>query len=153
MSNGDVGYKKPPKHSRFKKGQSGNRSGRPKKERLPNLQKTMKNTLMDDVTVTENGRTAKITKLDAMLKQLINKAAGGHMPSIKLALSLLERMPTVANAEAEWEARAKEAQLLRDRINKRLNRMREVLLKKETDAKAAALASPPAEEGGKGRND
>jgi len=56
---------------------------------------------MDDVTVTENGRTAKITKLDAMLKQLINKAASGHMPSIKLALSLLECMLTVANAEAE----------------------------------------------------
>ena len=28
---GEVGYKKPPKHSQFKKGQSGNPSGRKKK--------------------------------------------------------------------------------------------------------------------------
>lgn len=59
MSDDDtVGYKKPPKHSRWKKGQSGYPAGRRKKKpELPSLEKAMTVTLMDTVTVIENGKT------------------------------------------------------------------------------------------------
>lgn len=132
MSDDDtVGYKKPPKHSRWKKGQCGYPAGRRKKKpELPNLEKAMAATLMDTVTVVENGKTRQITKLDAMMKQLINKAASGHMPSIKLAVGLLERGPKPA---AEGQDYAKHLSSARERVIKRLEQMAERARQKDDE--------------------
>ena len=46
-------YRKPPEHTRFKKGQSGNPRGRPAK----NLPALLAAALNEKVTVTENGKT------------------------------------------------------------------------------------------------
>src|SRR5260370_28213794 len=72
----EVGYKKPPTHSQFKKGQSGNPRGRPR--RAKNLGTILGEALDERVPVTENGRHCKITKADVMLKQLVNPAAQGE---------------------------------------------------------------------------
>lgn len=75
-SNDDsTGYGRPPKATRFKKGRSGNPSGRAKGSK--NLATVLNRTLRERVTVTENGRRRSITKLDAAVKQLVNKAASG----------------------------------------------------------------------------
>ncbi|MCY3732928.1 MAG: DUF5681 domain-containing protein, partial [Chloroflexi bacterium] len=49
----DVGFGKPPKHSRFKKGKSGNPKGRPKGSR--NFSMVVKETLEEPVRVTSHG--------------------------------------------------------------------------------------------------
>lgn len=79
-----VGYGKPPRASQFKKGVSGNPKGRPKGS--PNLVTVLGRTLRERVTVTENGRQYVITKCEAAMKQLVNKAASGDARALQLLL-------------------------------------------------------------------
>ena len=71
----EVGYKKPPKHSRFKPGQSGNPKGRPC--RAKTTAAIIREALKEKVTVTENGRRRPISKLEIIIKQAVNDAAKG----------------------------------------------------------------------------
>lgn len=82
----EVGYKKPPAHTQFQKGQSGNPSGRPKGS--INLATALERELHQRITVKEGGRTRTITKLEAAVKQLINKAASGDPKALALLLNL-----------------------------------------------------------------
>ena len=90
-SNGDadetaVGYCKPPASQQFRKGVSGNPLGRPKG--VCNFATVLTATLSERVTVNENGRRKKITKLEAAVKQLVNRAAAGDARSLQLLLGL-----------------------------------------------------------------
>ena len=87
MDDFEVGYGKPPKDNRFKKGQSGNKAGRPKGSRT--FLTVLENALNERVTVTENGRQRKISKLDAMVTQLVNRAAGGDIKAIQRVSQLV----------------------------------------------------------------
>jgi hypothetical protein len=60
----DVGYGKPPRHSRFKKGRSGNPHGRPQGSR--NMSTLLDRALNEQVVVSENGKRKTITKRDAV---------------------------------------------------------------------------------------
>ncbi len=82
-----VGYGRPPKHSQFKKGVSGNASGRPKGSQ--NVSAVIAAALAERVTVTEKGRKRSISKLEVAVKMLANKAATGDRHAIKLILELL----------------------------------------------------------------
>jgi Family of unknown function (DUF5681) len=70
-----VGYGKPPKETKFMKGRSGNPKGRPKGSR--NLASSFIEIGRERITVTEAGRTRTMTKADAVVYQLTNKAASG----------------------------------------------------------------------------
>src|ERR1700722_14543367 len=69
----DVGFSKPPEESRFRKGVSGNPKGRPKGR--PNIATVLERTLQEKVVINENGVRKTVTKLEAAIKQLMNKAA------------------------------------------------------------------------------
>ena len=71
----EVGYKKPPQSSRFKKGESGNPSGRPRGSK--NLATLLEKELRQRVVVNENGRRRSITKQEAMVKHLVTKQYRG----------------------------------------------------------------------------
>jgi hypothetical protein len=82
MAIGDeVGFGKPPKHSQFRKGISGNPKGRPKGTR--NLATVLANALQERVIINENGRRRTVTKLDAAVKQLVDKAASGDLAAMR----------------------------------------------------------------------
>lgn len=81
-----VGYGKPPEHSRFQAGQSGNPKGRPKGSL--NLATAVNRALREKVVITENGRRKSITKLDAAVKGLINRAVKGDAKATQQLLSL-----------------------------------------------------------------
>ena len=70
-----VGYKKPPKSGQFKPGESGNPRGRPPK--VKNTSDILKKELDQEVTLTEGSQRITLTKKQAMLKHLVNKAVGG----------------------------------------------------------------------------
>src|SRR6202140_2181750 len=83
--NYDVGYGKPPRHSRFEKGHSGNPRGRAKGSR--NLSTLLDSALDERVIVSENGKRKRISKREAILKQLVNKTASGEPKSIQMLLT------------------------------------------------------------------
>jgi uncharacterized protein DUF5681 len=102
----DVGYGKPPTATRFKKGQTGNPKGRPKGAK--GLQASLKRELESKITIYESGRTLRITKAEAMAKQLMNKALKGGDKAIMALLRLDSELygSAVAQLEAETEGTA-----------------------------------------------
>jgi hypothetical protein len=81
-----VGFGKPPKHTRFRQGRSGNPKGRPKGRR--NLATVLERTLQEKVFINENGVRRTVTKLEAAVKQLVNKAAGGDLAALRQLTAL-----------------------------------------------------------------
>ena len=77
-----AGYCNPPAHTRFKRGQSGNPHGRPKGSL--NMASVLERTLREKVVVNEGGKRKTITKLEAAMKQLTNKAASGELKALQL---------------------------------------------------------------------
>jgi hypothetical protein len=82
-----VGYCNPPGHARFKKGQSGNPKGRPKG--TLNMATVLARTLREKVVINEAGRRKTVTKLEASIKQLTNKAASGELKALQLLTALV----------------------------------------------------------------
>lgn len=83
----EIGYKKPPKDSQFRPGQSGNKKGRPKDHR--NTYNMLTEVLDQKICIKENGRDLRISKKLAMIMQLVNKAVKGDVKAIN---SLLPHM-------------------------------------------------------------
>ena len=81
-----VGYCKPPLHTRFAKGVSGNPKGRPKGS--SNILTSVKKALDDTIVVQENGRQRRISKLDAAVIQMVNKAVKGDLRAFQLLTAL-----------------------------------------------------------------
>lgn len=73
----DVGYGKPPKHSRFEKGKSGNPAGRPKKYR------SGISVLEEPVRMTVDGKRREVTAFEASLRKTAQSALEGHLSAIK----------------------------------------------------------------------
>jgi hypothetical protein len=99
----EIGYRKPPKHSQFKKGQSGNSKGRPKKRKsIPELiQEEL------DTEITVGGRT--MTKAQALAVSLVNDSIKGKasarqtlLPLIPPADDELEDFDPSLDDQIEW---------------------------------------------------
>ena len=94
-----VGYKSPPKHTRWKKGQSGNPSGRAKGQR--NLKTDLAAELREVVQISEGRVHRRISKQRALLKGLTARAISGDSRAATLILNLIMRL---LEAEAEVPA-------------------------------------------------
>src|SRR6059058_1541113 len=92
-----VGYCKPPAHSRFRVGQSGNPSGR--RKGLKNFSTVLEKTLQETVVIRENGKTKTISKQEAITKQLVNKAASGDHRAMSLVVTLRSNMEQNSGGE------------------------------------------------------
>jgi hypothetical protein len=77
----EVGYGKPPAHTRFRKGQSGNPSGKPK--RVLSEDEILLRELASKVPVTEGGKQRRMSKLEVMLKQQVNLAMKGDPKAVR----------------------------------------------------------------------
>lgn len=94
-----VGYGRPPHHSRFQKGRSGNPRGRAKGSK--NLAQLIEQEMEIKITITENGQRRRITKREAIAKQLVNKAVGGDPKAIPFLVQQRHR-----DLEIDAEAKA-----------------------------------------------
>jgi hypothetical protein len=86
---GRVGYRRPPKHTRFKPGQSGNPKGRPKHAR--NLKTEFLEELGEVIRVREGDREMKISKQRAFVKALVAAAIKGDMRAANALVSFCTR--------------------------------------------------------------
>ena len=88
--NYQVGYKKPPQHTRFKKGQSGNPRAKPK--RSHDLASLLTEILDERVTMTENGQPRQITKREALVRRVIDRNVLGDPKAMQPFLRLMEEI-------------------------------------------------------------
>ena len=89
MANRNSGYRKPPKHTRFKKGTSGNPTGRPKGSL--SMATVLERALSQTVVIVEGGQKKKVSKMEAAVQQLVDKAIAGDMHAFRV-LSVLTQV-------------------------------------------------------------
>ena len=92
-----VGYGRPPQHTRFKPGHSGNPKGRPKG--TMNLKTDLMEELSERISVSEGGKPKKLSKQRALLKSLVAKAITKDTRAANILLNLMVRLFEVS-AEA-----------------------------------------------------
>jgi hypothetical protein len=81
----EVGYKKPPVTSRFKKGQSGNPSGKPRKIALElNPGKILQSIDNEEIFVNIEGKGKRMPKAEVYFRQLFTKAIKGSLTEARL---------------------------------------------------------------------
>ena len=83
----EVGYGKPPPHTRFVKGQSGNSRGRPRGAK--NIKTLLTKALNELVVVTDNGGRRKVSKREAIITQLVNRSAKADFKAIQILLGMI----------------------------------------------------------------
>jgi hypothetical protein len=85
---GKVGFKRPPRHSRFQPGRSGNPRGRQKAVR--NLGTDVKRTLEVPVKLNEQGKHRRVSTQEAVLLRLREKALKGDARALDRLLVLAQ---------------------------------------------------------------
>ncbi len=86
----EIGYRKPPRHSQFEKGKSGNPRGRPKGSR--NLRTDLEEELREPIVVREGEIRKTVSKQRAMLKSLTAKAVQGDTRAAGLVVDMVYRL-------------------------------------------------------------
>lgn len=84
----DVGYKKPPKETRFQKGRSGNPKGRPKGAR--GVDAVLKEIMNEKIAVKTAGGRQKMRRNVAMLHRAVDLALAGNTRMMELILRRLD---------------------------------------------------------------
>jgi hypothetical protein len=89
-NDGKVGYRRPPLHTRFQPGQTGNPKGRPKG--TANLRTDLRDELSEHIHIREGERSFEVSKQRAMLKALVAKALRGDSRAANVVLGLVSKL-------------------------------------------------------------
>ena len=116
-SDNDVGYGKPPRHSQFKKGMSGNSKGRPRGTR--NFVSDLRDELAEPVNVREGGSVSRVSSQRAALKKLRDKALKGDQRALDRMIALAERHGLEDAADEAESALSESDQKIIERFKKR----------------------------------
>jgi hypothetical protein len=83
----DVGYRRPPMTTRFRKGQSGNPAGRPRRR---HREAPYEAVLGQMVTIREGGTSRRVTAAEAFLLQLTKSGLEGDGAAARASLAMIE---------------------------------------------------------------
>jgi hypothetical protein len=86
----EVGYKKPPRHTRFQPGQSGNPKGRPKRSR--NLDIMFEEELNAPVKIREDGRPRTVSKKRVFVTQTVHRAIQGDARAAAFVIKMIDKI-------------------------------------------------------------
>jgi hypothetical protein len=86
-----VGYKKPPRRTQFRPGQSGNPKGRPKK--VKTVEEVFAKQLSKSLTLTIAGKRQKKSMFEAITMQQISKALSGDHRATTMIIKILQSSP------------------------------------------------------------
>jgi len=95
----EVGFGKPPKATQFKKGQSGNKKGRPKESVSFALK--LEKAMSEKVEVREGGRARKMSKIDVMIQNLLARCMKGDQQAVSTLVRLMKETGQTRPAEQE----------------------------------------------------
>jgi hypothetical protein len=88
-----VGYGRPPKHARWKKGQSGNAGPKKRKPALISPAEILDRLLGETIEIVENGVARRVSTLEAILLRLFAAEMAGNQRAGKVRLKYLELIP------------------------------------------------------------
>lgn len=94
----DIGYGRPPAHTRFKPGHPGC-GGRPKRQR--NLRTVLEETLDERITIREGNRTRSVSKRDAIILRLVNDAVSGNAKAQSNLIALMRSHDLIGQPQDE----------------------------------------------------
>lgn len=138
----EVGRGKPPKHAQFVRGKSGNPKGRPKGSR--NFATVIQAELKRRVPVTEDGKRKKITKREAVAKQLVNKAAAGDPKAIPVLLNETRAYEAAATVDvSSAEVTTSEDQAVMESIVRRIREAADTVSSTASSERTTANRSDP----------
>jgi hypothetical protein len=126
-----VGYMRPPVHTRFKKGQSGNPRGR---RREPVTVAAMAaEELLSTVFITENGERLKINKLRLLFKQAVNRAITGNFQSLALAIKILDPLERLNNVSTKSDPNPYDnTDITKLSLDEKIKKLKEVIANSKT---------------------
>ncbi len=84
-----VGYGRPPVHSRFKPGQSGNPNGRAKQSR--NMRTIVQQVLNEDMQIREGGRVRRMPAMEALVRTTLTRSFKGDPKALVSLIVLLKQ--------------------------------------------------------------
>src|SRR3954464_9053172 len=84
-----VGYRRPPLHTRFKPGQSGNPSGRVKGSK--NLKTLFHQILNEQIPLRDGAQSRTVTKAEALMRRLIIGGLNGDSRSLTTLIRIAEQ--------------------------------------------------------------
>jgi|HubBroStandDraft_1064217.scaffolds.fasta_scaffold107245_2 hypothetical protein len=99
-SHGPVGYGSPPVHSRFRKGQSGNPSGKRRPDEAERAKKLIRQEAYRLLTIREGQKVTKMPTLQAVVRSHFASAAKGSVAAQRAVVKTLQ------DIEAEDRARS-----------------------------------------------
>jgi len=141
----EVGYGKPPKHSRFKPGQSGNPRGPKKGSR--GLRKDLHKALGSKHSIRVNGRTITGTAQELAVSALTMRAAAGDIRAIRQLLAIVMQIFGPDDRGRERANLSSLDQELFDRLMRRLD------AEDETGVGDSAAGTPSGDDTGDDRPD
>ena len=80
----EVGYKRPPVHTRFQRGQSGNPRGRPSGRK--SFQTLLNELLAQKISIREGDKVRRVTRAEAIMIAMINQSIKGNPRTAKMVL-------------------------------------------------------------------
>jgi hypothetical protein len=96
------GFGRPPKHTQFKKGISGNPAGRPK--RVSSFKADLAAELQEKLVLTENGRQRRVSKQRAFVKTLVSAAIKKDIRAVNALLTCMRYFGVGSDDEAAAES-------------------------------------------------
>lgn len=108
-----VGYKKPPKHTQFKKGQSGNPSGRRKAKPRLNIIELLDKVMAEPIQLTKkDGKARTVTFLEGLVRKTAASAANGDTSARRDLFKLMAMAESRQEASEDPPTQEEEARIL-----------------------------------------
>lgn len=117
-----VGYRNPPKHGQFKKGQSGNAKGRPRGAK--GIKTLLAKELGSRITIGADGQQRRVKRSEALVKGLVNDALRGKDRPRDTVLRIADQIEQDAQARQSRELSAEDQAILDRYVERRLKLLR-----------------------------
>src|SRR5215218_5891993 len=142
MADEPVGYGRPPTHTRFRPGQSGNPKGRPK--RTKNLKTDLLEELGESIRVREGEREYRVSKQRALIKSLVARAVKGDTKAATAIVSLCARLLGISNEDEAQPLAAPDQRVIDEFVEREIaRRKRDLAEPRNRSSKAGGVRRQP----------